>query len=548
MNHSLPPHPTSPDPNETPFLDAPPVTMADRLRRAFLATKRDELLTPVRVISDVSVKIHAAARDLDQPGFAADIERIGNAGDSLASLVNDILTPSTAEFGTMDEESLRSRLRHDMLNELNPVINYSEMWLEDADEMFLSGFVPELKLIHNAGLRLAELVDQILAAWDIDSTDIAKEVVDLDQLRSLFDYQKDSAIATEKGHVLVVDDNDINRDILSRHLEVQGHTVASARDGDEALGFINSGEFDLVLLDIVMPGLNGFDVLARVKSDERLRDLPIIMISALEEMEIVARCIELGAEDYLPKPFNPVVLKARVGACLEKLRFRQREMAYLARIEQEKQRADELLHVILPSNIVDELKTTNEVAPRRYDNVAVLFADIVNFTPYCDQHSPEEVVSNLQKLVVVWEEIALRHNVQKVKTIGDAFMAASGLFDDGDDPVVNCVRCGLEMIAATHSLPVGWSVRIGVNVGSVVGGVLGRRQYLFDLWGDTVNTAARMESHGIKGSVVLSRDAWERVKETSEGTPLGSISVKGKGEMEMFRFDGFRDNSADSPE
>lgn len=513
--------------------------VADRVRRAFLATKRDELLTPVRVISDVSGHILAVARDMDQPGFSGDILKIQSAGESLTALVHQILAPAAPGEPTVDDESVRSRLRHDMLNELNPVINYSEMWLEDAEEQFLSGFIPELRLIHNAGLRSAELVDKILAAWDIDASDVAPDLGDLDHLHAIFDYKKDSAIATEQGHVLVVDDNDINRDILSRHLEIQGHTVATARDGNEALELLNDGDFDLMLLDIVMPGINGFEVLARTKSDPRLRETPIIMISALEEMEIVARCIELGAEDYLPKPFNPVVLKARVGACLEKRRFRQREISYLNRIEQEKQRADELLHVILPTDIVAELKATNEVAPRRYDNVAVLFADIVNFTPYCDQHSPEDVVSNLQKLVVTWEEIALRHGVQKVKTIGDAFMAACGLFGDSDEPVLNCVRCGLEMIQATLDLPIGWNVRIGIHTGSVVGGVLGRRQYLFDLWGDTVNTAARMESHGIKGSIVLSREAWSRVENDSHGTPLGAITVKGKGDMEMFRFDGF---------
>lgn len=522
-------------------LPAAATLMADRVRRAFLATKRDELLTPVRVISDVSSHILTVAHDLDQPGFSGDILKIQSAGESLTALVNQILAPALPGEPTVDDESVRSRLRHDMLNELNAVINYSEMWLEDADEQFLSGFIPELRLIHNAGLRSAELVDKILAAWDIDASDVAPDLGDLDHLHAIFDYKKDTTIATEQGHVLVVDDNDINRDILNRHLEIQGHTVATARDGNEALEMLNDGDFDLMLLDIVMPGINGFEVLARTKSDPQLREIPIIMISALEEMEIVARCIELGAEDYLPKPFNPVVLKARVGACLEKRRFRQREISYLNRIEQEKQRADELLHVILPTDIVAELKATNEVVPRRYDNVAVLFADIVNFTPYCDQHSPEEVVSNLQKLVVIWEDIALRHGVQKVKTIGDAFMAACGLFGDSDEPVLNCVRCGLEMIQATLDLPIGWNVRIGIHTGSVVGGVLGRRQYLFDLWGDTVNTAARMESHGIKGSVVLSREAWNRVERDSHGTPLGAITVKGKGDMEMFRFDGFKE-------
>src|SRR5262249_5605340 len=152
----------------------------------------------------------------------------------------------------------------------------------------------------------------------------------------------------------------------------------------------------------------------------------------------------------------------------------------------------ELLHVILPDQVVKELKATNGVRPRRYDEVAVLFADIFGFTPYCERHCPEEGVSPLQRLVEAREDSGLRHQVQKIKTSGDAFMAASGLLHRVENPVLNCVRCGLEMIAAAQALPTDWNLRVGVHVGQVVAGVIGHRQYLFDLWGDTVNTAARL--------------------------------------------------------
>src|SRR5262249_8701783 len=159
-------------------------------------------------------------------------------------------------------------------------------------------------------------------------------------------------------------------------------------------------------------------------------------ISALDEVDSVVRCIQMGADDYLPRPFNPVLLRARIRACLEKKRLRDREARYLEQIEREQRRSDELLHVILPDQVVKELKATNGVRPRRYDEVAVLFADIVGFTPYCDRHCPEEVVSHLQRLVEAWEDSALRHQVQKIKTIGDAFMAASGLLHRVENPVL----------------------------------------------------------------------------------------------------------------
>ena len=124
----------------------------------------------------------------------------------------------------------------------------------------------------------------------------------------------------------------------------------------------------------------------------RLREIPVIMISAVDEMDSVVRCIEGGAEDHLPKPFNAALLRARVHASLEKKRLRDQEAGYLKQIEVEKKRADDLLHATLPAAAVHELKATNVVRPRRFEDVAVLFCDVVGFTNYCDKHAPEEVV------------------------------------------------------------------------------------------------------------------------------------------------------------
>ncbi len=249
----------------------------------------------------------------------------------------------------------------------------------------------------------------------------------------------------------------------------------------------------------------------------------------------MVRCIEIGAEDYLSKPFNPVVLRARIGACLEKKRLRDREVLHLRRIEEEKKRADDLLHVILPHDIVEELKAKGSVTPRRHEDVAVLFCDIVGFTPYSANRQPEEIVASLQLLFEAYEELAAQHDMYKIKTIGDSFMSTAGLIVPVANPVLTAVRCGLEMVAAAHRLPAGWDVRVGIHAGPVVAGVVGRKQYLYDLWGDTVNTAARVESHGSKGGVNVSAASWERIKDVARGRSLGLIPVKGKGEMEIVR-------------
>jgi class 3 adenylate cyclase len=259
------------------------------------------------------------------------------------------------------------------------------------------------------------------------------------------------------------------------------------------------------------------------------------MISALDEIESVVRCIEIGAEDYLPKPFNPVVLRARIGASLEKKRLRDREVLYLSQIEAEKKRSDELLHVILPPDIVKELKANGFVAPRRHEDVAVLFCDIVGFTPYSASRQPEEIVAALQQLFEAYEDLSARYEMYKIKTIGDSFMSTAGLLVPVANPVLSAVRCGMDMVRAAKNLPAGWDVRVGIHAGPVVAGVVGRKQYLYDLWGDTVNTAARVESHGSKAGVNVSLSAWERVKDLCRGRSLGLIPVKGKGEMEIFR-------------
>jgi len=247
----------------------------------------------------------------------------------------------------------------------------------------------------------------------------------------------------------------------------------------------------------------------------------------------VVRCIELGATDYLTKPFNPVLLKARVDNCIEKSRYRAQEVAYHERIETERRRADELLATVLPRPIVRALKRDGRLAPQRYDDVTVLFCDVVGFTAYSEKNPPETVFAELETLIDRFEEIAAKHGLEKIKTIGDAFMASANLLSPLDGPVRAAVACALEMVAAAREFRPDWTVRIGIDHGPVSAGIMGKTQFQFDVWGDTVNTAARIEEAGRPGTVNLSGRAWLHLRNQAQGRSLGLVDLKGKEKLEI---------------
>jgi adenylate cyclase len=348
-------------------------------------------------------------------------------------------------------------------------------------------------------------------------------------------------VTERTSRVLVVDDHATNRLKLSMAVRKLGLEVETAEDGRDALKRLQSEPFDLVLLDLLMPEMDGFEVLSTMKSDLDLRGIPVVIISALDEIDSIAKAIKLGAEDHLPKSFDPVLLEARVSACLEKKRLRDLEVNFLREIETEKRRSDALLNAMLPAAAVHELKTTNEVKPRRFEEVTILFSDIADFTAYSDAHSPEKVVDHLQELVRAFEEIAAKHGLEKIKTIGDAFLATAGLFQYVPEPALAAVRCGLEMAETAPRLSAGWQVHVGIHTGPLVAGIIGYRQYLFDIWGDSVNIAARVVDQAPPGSVLVSESAWRHVGLKAQGTSHGVVELKGKGGMELIECRGLRD-------
>lgn len=341
-----------------------------------------------------------------------------------------------------------------------------------------------------------------------------------------------------KGKVLVVDDHKDNREILYHHLILEGHSAKTAANGQEALDLVAQEPFDLILLDIMMPVLNGYDVLERLKANEAQRHIPVVVISARDDMSSVVRCIELGAEDYLTKPFNTVLLHARINASLDKKRFEDLQRQYLQQLELEQERSERLLLNILPAPIAEQLKNGQQVVADTFNSVTVLFADIVDFTPLASQLRPNELVALLNNIFSTFDRLAEHYGLEKIKTIGDAYMVVGGLPTPRDDHAEAVASMALSMQEAisqfnrNNEQP--FEMRIGIATGPVVAGVIGTKKFAYDLWGDTVNTASRMESHGLPGVIQVTEATYEKLQHKYNFQLRGPIEVKGKGTTQAY--------------
>jgi class 3 adenylate cyclase len=327
---------------------------------------------------------------------------------------------------------------------------------------------------------------------------------------------------TSNKSVLIVDDTPTNVGVISGVLK-DFYKTKVATNGEKALVLASASEKpDLILLDVMMPGMDGYEVCRRLKANPLTRDIPVIFLTAKTNAMDEEVGFGVGAVDYIHKPFSAPLVLARVKTQLA-LR------AALSEAHAARDQADELLLALLPKKAADEIRAIGTVIPRRYENVAVLFCDVTNFTSYCEEHEPEEVVSRLDALFVIFERITAIHGLEKIKTIGDAFMAAGGLLQEIEDPIGSAVRCGLEMSSTLIEARLGWEVRVGVHSGPVVAGVVGQERYQFDIWGDTVNVAARMSEKSIPGSVAVTKDVWEHVGHDFNGEALGEMELKRKG-------------------
>jgi adenylate cyclase len=352
-----------------------------------------------------------------------------------------------------------------------------------------------------------------------------------------------------RGLLLVVDDDEGNRDVLSRRLLRDGYEVMLAESGRQALRMLNRYSFDLILLDIMMPEMDGISVLAELKRNPQLNQLPVIMITAVDEIESIAHCIEAGADDYLLKPFNPVLLRARINALLERKRLQDEQKRQHRELEiiledsrRQREHAEKMLLNILPPVVAEELREFGSVKPMYFEDVTIVFADIVGFTLSTEQLPADELVEILNQYFTSCDKIVARYGLEKLKTIGDCYMFAGGIPVRNPSHPVDSVLAAIEMIGAMADLSlegkVNWQLRIGINTGPVIAGVVGIHKFAFDIWGDSVNFTSRVEAAGAPGRINLSLSTCARVKDFFACEKRERVRVKEGKEVEMYFVNG----------
>jgi CheY-like chemotaxis protein len=324
--------------------------------------------------------------------------------------------------------------------------------------------------------------------------------------------------------VLIVDDAVENLQVLSGLLKDK-YRVKIAKNGEKAIELANATEKpNLILLDVVMPGMSGFEVCAQLKSDDSTKNIPVIFITALNESADETKGFSVGGADFISKPFHPEVVLARIQTHIE--------------LQAAKQKSDTLLKVLLPENVVNDLINNGKHIPEIHNNVSILFFDFVGFTNMTTQMNPQVLIEELSGIFTDFDEICSKHHATRIKTIGDAYMATTGLGNDDSNHAINLVKTGIDFINylnhRNQTSAYKWQCRIGIHSGSVIAGIIGKNRFAYDILGDDVNIAAKVESAGVPMKVTITEATKQLCANEFISESIGKVMLKRRGEMELF--------------
>lgn len=437
------------------------------------------------------------------------LETIRQLANQILADVNHVLNPDTLQLESASLARFKAGI-HDLTTR---IAAEAETLTQRCVEPDKSTVADDLRRVAGSALRLQRMappmVDGLVERGAESALDPEETSPDVESVTEA----KDAAAPMDTGLILVVDDLEANRSLLSRRLVKQGYTVALAANGVEALALLHERHFDLILLDILMPEMDGMEVLRRTKADPDLAHIPVLMLTALDELDSVVRCIKLGADDYLPKPFPSAILYARVRACLESKRMSDRLRKY----------AGWLFGRNLFSHALAEPAALTLTRRQR----TILFADIRGFTPWSERHLPEEAVTMLNNYFETAEGLWAGSSIIKTEYTGDEIM---GVFPSVADAVRigEAMRRDLGALLARFGLGIG----IGIHTGLVIEGLMGGAEVkAYRFVGDTVNTAKRICTEAQTGQLLLSRPARDEAGDLARFGPPVDVAMKGKAEL-----------------
>jgi class 3 adenylate cyclase len=328
----------------------------------------------------------------------------------------------------------------------------------------------------------------------------------------------------ELPQLLIVDDATENLQLLSSLLQGR-YRIKVAKSGEKALEILQQDVLpDLILLDILMPGIDGYTVCRHVKAEARTSKIPVIFLTALNEVNDETRGFKVGGADFITKPFNPDIVLARIQTQIE--------------LQAERKKSESLLRILLPEQVINDLIQTGQHTPEVHPEVSILFCDFVGFTQVTTTLSPVALIEELSAIFSEFDEICEANSVTRIKTIGDAYMAVCGLNGTVQNHADKLVETALAFVSflekRNQMQELEWNCRIGIHSGSVIGGIVGKTRFVYDVMGDDVNIAARVESNGMPMQVVITSETKSRLKSGFTAQSIGSFVLKGKGEKELF--------------
>jgi class 3 adenylate cyclase/CheY-like chemotaxis protein len=516
-------------------LDFSLATSADPKLHMRVMKTRHDLHNSIGHVLGFGEMLLEEAREQGRDQLRPALEALARGAKDIITQINEQLETSRIQAGL----SNLSGLERSLLSWTDHVAVTIETLLGQCADFGDEVFNTDLGRIAGAAQRTRELAATSLAHL---TTPVAGETIFLKRainpLLELLPGRSSTTTfshARKQGSILVVDDLNENRELLTRRLAKLGYSVQAVESGREALESIAVHPPDLVLLDILMPGLDGFEVLKQLKADSATQHIPVVMLSSADQTETAVHCIELGAEDFLPKPFSTTLLIARIESSLAKKRLRDQETTFLRHLRAERDISERLLLNILPQPIAERLKQGEKTIADSFAEVTVLFSDFVGFTKIAAGISPGELVGRLNEIFSAFDDLCESHGLEKIKMIGDAYMAVGGLPVARADHAQVAADLALAMQRETARLAAGYEqpfrMRVGLNTGPVVAGVIGARKFAYDLWGDTVNLASRMESHAPSGGILVTAATYQLLQGQYSFRPSRVIRVKGKGEV-----------------